>query len=299
MSYILQALAQSERERHQEENPDLSRVFDAETTLQAPRKRRLIIVIALIANAMLIAGIFMLANNTDNAELASSSAVTIVEPSPSRTPAISTTPAPTPVPVQIPVQAPAKKQTPAAAPVTAPAPVLTPEIAAPPVSTNPELIEIPDTTPSYRQPEMPVALPQTQTVSAPEQNSSNQRSGQTSAQTPVQTSNQTQEANPVETEIPILEPVAAEETSTVAQLTDNEPTSWTTGVDEQVHALQGIDMTIHVYSAQPGDRFVFINGKQYREGDTLAANGAELAAITPDGIIVDFGNRRTLLNRVR
>ena len=44
---------------------------------------------------------------------------------------------------------------------------------------------------------------------------------------------------------------------------------------------------------------VFINGQEYNEGDILTAEGAKLAAITPDGIVVDFGDRRVLLSRNR
>lgn len=68
---------------------------------------------------------------------------------------------------------------------------------------------------------------------------------------------------------------------------------------ERVRTLPGIDMSVHAYSENVAERFVFINGQEYHEGAALADEGAKLVAITPEGVVVDFGNRRVLLSRIR
>lgn len=58
--------------------------------------------------------------------------------------------------------------------------------------------------------------------------------------------------------------------------------------------LGPLNLDIHVYSAQPSQRFVVINDQRYRQGDWLQA-GLLLEQITPDGVILsDRGHRFTL-----
>ena len=110
------------------------------------------------------------------------------------------------------------------------------------------------------------------------------------------TQNKSVEDPPV-TEIPVMEPkpIVNEPAEVASQQVE---VLELTGL-ERVKTLPGIDMSVHVYSENIAERFVFINGQEYHEGDTLTAEGAQLVAITPDGIVVDLGDRRVLLSRIR
>jgi general secretion pathway protein B len=55
-------------------------------------------------------------------------------------------------------------------------------------------------------------------------------------------------------------------------------------------------LELHVYSSRPQERFVFINGHRYREGDTTA-EGAAVVEITRDGVVMSSGGNRFLLSR--
>jgi hypothetical protein len=44
---------------------------------------------------------------------------------------------------------------------------------------------------------------------------------------------------------------------------------------------------LHVYSAAPERRFVSINGRKYRQRDTLT-DGPTVREITPEGVILDY-----------
>jgi general secretion pathway protein B len=53
------------------------------------------------------------------------------------------------------------------------------------------------------------------------------------------------------------------------------------------------NVDVHAYNSDPQRRFVLINGKHYREGDTLA-EGPRIAAIVPEGIVFDWQGQRVL-----
>jgi general secretion pathway protein B len=55
-------------------------------------------------------------------------------------------------------------------------------------------------------------------------------------------------------------------------------------------------LELHVWSTKPQERFVFVNGRRYREGETTA-EGAAVEEITPDGVIMNSGGNRFLLSR--
>ena len=57
-----------------------------------------------------------------------------------------------------------------------------------------------------------------------------------------------------------------------------------------------LHLDLHVYASQPQQRFVFVNSRKYREGDTLT-EGPVVEEITPDGAILNFrGSRFRLSN---
>jgi general secretion pathway protein B len=68
---------------------------------------------------------------------------------------------------------------------------------------------------------------------------------------------------------------------------------------DEVSARGGVaalHLDLHVYAAQPQQRFIFVNSRKYREGDTLA-EGPVVEQITPDGAVLNFrGSRFKLSN---
>lgn len=65
-------------------------------------------------------------------------------------------------------------------------------------------------------------------------------------------------------------------------------------------AAQGmpeLSMDLHIYSADRNKRAVFINGRRYAEGATLA-EGAIVEEITPEGAVLNYRGHRFLLPRL-
>jgi len=62
-----------------------------------------------------------------------------------------------------------------------------------------------------------------------------------------------------------------------------------------VSEIAGVEMSVHVYSPDPRKRFVFINGKRYREGERLNNGNLVLKAINAEGIIIEHEGREELL----
>ena len=57
-----------------------------------------------------------------------------------------------------------------------------------------------------------------------------------------------------------------------------------------------LHLDLHVYAAQPQQRFIFVNSRKYREGETLA-EGPLVEQITADGAVLSFrGSRFKLAN---
>ena len=68
---------------------------------------------------------------------------------------------------------------------------------------------------------------------------------------------------------------------------------------DEVSARGGVaalHLDLHVYVTQPQQRFIFVNSRKYKEGDTLA-EGPVVEQITPDGAVLSFrGSRFRLSN---
>lgn len=60
--------------------------------------------------------------------------------------------------------------------------------------------------------------------------------------------------------------------------------------------LPPLTLELHVYSPDPTQRAVFINGRRYLEGDTIN-EGAELVSISSEGAILNYRGQRFLLPR--
>jgi general secretion pathway protein B len=63
-------------------------------------------------------------------------------------------------------------------------------------------------------------------------------------------------------------------------------------------SLPDLHLDIHVYSAKPAERFVFVNMRKYTEGQALK-EGPTLERITSDGAILNQHGLRFLLPRHR
>ena len=61
-------------------------------------------------------------------------------------------------------------------------------------------------------------------------------------------------------------------------------------------ALPELHLDIHVYSAKPADRFVFVNMRKYTEGQVLK-EGPTLERITSEGAVLNHHGLRYLLPR--
>ncbi len=60
--------------------------------------------------------------------------------------------------------------------------------------------------------------------------------------------------------------------------------------------VAALHLDLHVYVAQPQQRFIFVNSRKYKEGDTLA-EGPLVEQITPDGAVLSLrGSRFKLSN---
>jgi len=60
--------------------------------------------------------------------------------------------------------------------------------------------------------------------------------------------------------------------------------------------LPEMRLELHVYSTNPQQRFVFINGRKYQQGDSTQ-EGATVDEITPDGVVLNARGNRFLLPR--
>jgi len=61
-------------------------------------------------------------------------------------------------------------------------------------------------------------------------------------------------------------------------------------------ALPDMHLDVHVYATKPSDRFVFINMRKYKEGNTLA-EGPVLERIRRDGVVLNYQGVRFILPR--
>jgi general secretion pathway protein B len=60
--------------------------------------------------------------------------------------------------------------------------------------------------------------------------------------------------------------------------------------------LPALNLDLHIYASSPAQRTVFINGRRYREGESLP-EGVEVLEITPEGAVLSHRGQRFLLPR--
>jgi general secretion pathway protein B len=61
-------------------------------------------------------------------------------------------------------------------------------------------------------------------------------------------------------------------------------------------ALPELHLDVHVYATKPGDRFVYINMRKYKEGAVLQ-EGPKIELIRRDGVVLNFQGLRFILPR--
>jgi general secretion pathway protein B len=67
-------------------------------------------------------------------------------------------------------------------------------------------------------------------------------------------------------------------------------------VDDVGTGLPEMHVDLHVYAANPQERFVFVNKRKYHEGETLQ-EGPRVEEITRDGVVLSQHGRRFILPR--
>ena len=60
--------------------------------------------------------------------------------------------------------------------------------------------------------------------------------------------------------------------------------------------LPQLTLELHVYSPDPTQRAVFINGRRYLEGETTL-EGADVVSISSEGAVMNYRGQRFLLPR--
>lgn len=98
-----------------------------------------------------------------------------------------------------------------------------------------------------------------------------------------------QQPAPDETPTAAAPPPAAQVVNTQSLLTVDQLLS--SGAD-----LPELNLELHVFSASPADRFVFINSSKYLEGESLP-EGPRIVAITEEGVVMSHRNQPFLLPR--
>ena len=64
------------------------------------------------------------------------------------------------------------------------------------------------------------------------------------------------------------------------------------------HALSPLRVSIHVYTPDPAQRILFINNRQYHQGDLIDGD-IRVEQIVPDGVILSYRGERFKLDRPR
>jgi general secretion pathway protein B len=265
MSFILDALRKSEHARQRQTGPGL-----AEAPV-APTKPRTNVwataAIALLVVNLLAVGILLL-RRAQKEDAAVS--------------AVSTTPAPVantaPGPVNPTLVAPPTVGTPVtqgAAPVRAPI-----DEPAGPGGRNPLADEVGDASDAIEGPTQSAAVPAG--PRAVVKNGGVQRGGSV-VYAPVP------EASDLPYSPPPEQPAVQQAAPQAAAMPDADEVSARGGV-------AALHLDLHVYVTQPQQRFIFVNSRKYKEGDTLA-EGPLVEQITPDGAVLNFrGSRFKLSN---
>jgi hypothetical protein len=110
----------------------------------------------------------------------------------------------------------------------------------------------------------------------------------TMVQPPSQATNAATDSNPADTEPAVAAPAgSAREANSTANLHT---------YAELGGSLPELRLDLHVYAANPAERYAFINMHKVREGD-VTAEGVQVKEITRDGVVLDYHGTEFVLGR--
>jgi len=265
MSFILDALRKSEHERQRQTGPAL-----VETPVAAVKPKSntwAVAAIALLVVNLVAIGVLLLLKSRDDSPTAAAPASGSPAPIAAAAPPATSAPAPAPA---------AQASITQTAPVPAPAP--------PPPMLRPAAEPTPANGGNPLEREMASGVPGMDSEAA----------AAAAAPPPGPAAVQsTRRGSVVYQELPEAGPMTDRQVAASASTnTDNLPTA-----DELAgRGVPEMKLELHFYSNRPQERFVFVNGRRYREGDTTA-DGFQVVEITADGVVMSQGGNRFLLPR--
>lgn len=273
MSFILDALRRSEHERQRHAGPAL-----VEAPVAPPRARSnpwaTVAIALLVVNLAAIGVLLLLRSNGEQAPAPSPSAAT-------QSPQVY-------APVQQPTPQPASATAPSAVPPVAVRPPAQPGGTAPPVAGTPPMLR-----PAEPAPPLQGRNPLEAEVfddSPPLEDEAIARAAAPPPGPPAVVPAPTRGGTVVYQSLDDMDPVTSRPS---AAPPSNLPTA-----DELTArgGLPELKLELHVYSNNPAERFVFVNGSRYREGDATR-EGAQVEEITREGVVMNLRGNRFLLPR--
>lgn len=268
MSFILDALRKSEHERQRQTGPAL-----VETPVAAPKPKSntwAVAAIALLVVNLVAIGVLLLIKSRDEPAAAAAA-----QPAASAAPVATSATAVTGAPAQAPATQASITQT-----LPQPAP------AAPPPMLRPAAEPTDASAGNPLEREMASGVPGMEVEAA--QAAATPPPGPAAVQS-------TRRGSVVYQELPEAGPMPGNQAappSGGSSSTNALPTA-----DEFMgRGLPEMQLELHFYATRPAERFVFINGRRYREGDTTA-EGVTIVEIVPEGVVMNQGGNRFLLPR--
>lgn len=310
MSFILDALKRSERERRPRRAHDFGALYESEPEPRRPKWLWAVLIAALAINLALVVSFLLWPDRTR------------------RETAVLSAPPVSPAPVQEPPQAPVPQTHQGAIPPggilpkpganAPPAPSGAAGTKAPPLEAERPSVsqqDSPRVRPLYREaavtevhetrppepPERPSRLPAAPVsltgkpsfeIPRPEAPSAEPRAHSKDVPPAPAVASQAGGGRAAVAEPP--QPTAAREAQGPESREERIPlvTELPPGVGEKLKALQ---INVHAYYDDPAQRYVFINMRRYSPGDRIGRDGPTLESITPDGVILNYEGGKALL----
>lgn len=270
MSYILEALRRAERERHLGQAPTVQALTQA-TSLPRSDPGRRSLRLALVAVTLLLAATaaVLLWRKPDTVAIA---------PPVATTPSVATAPSVAPLP-----EAPPASSTSLPPPPAASAPAPTATIAPPPAATGRPLQAALDAAEAAEVIEAEDALATLDDLAAPYvADAAPAEDEQAEASTPG--------AEPA--------PAAAPRAAVTSSPTPAEPTLLRDMPSSYRARFPPVRLDVHVYNDDPARRWIMVEGRRYRESETLAS-GPRVIAIRVEGVIFEHAGQRVLFPLTR
>ena len=114
---------------------------------------------------------------------------------------------------------------------------------------------------------------------------------------PVQYSSKPLSAPILATKPTVASVTAAVERQRVAKASASDYTKLNDLPINERSQLSQYQVNVHVYDDSGQSSFVLINMVKYKQGDPLPGGGAFISAIVPEGVVIDYGNGKALIER--